>query len=81
MPEENVQTPVEETTATEETNPEMATMEQIVELIAGLSPEGQRQLMSFLNQELGSVVAEEEEEFRNSPEEQERKAAVMSEAM
>lgn len=81
MPEENVMT--EETMVEEPTNEvdEQAVINQIVDMIASLSAEAQRALMTFLNQELWSVVSEEEEEYRNSPEEQQRRADVMSDAM
>jgi hypothetical protein len=49
-------------------------------MIAGLSPEAQRQLMWFLNEQFTAVVSEEQEEIKNSPEEQARKADTMSEA-
>lgn len=86
MPEENAQMPVEQTEQpvaewTAEENPEMAVMEQIVELISSLSAEGQRQIMSFLNQELWDVMNEEYEEYNNSEEAQAARRDAMNEVM
>lgn len=74
-PEEQTQAPAEG-----ETNPEEQAIAQVIQIIATLSPESQRQLMGFLNQEFSAVVSEEQEEMKQSPEEQQRKADVMSEA-
>lgn len=61
-------------------NPEEEVIAQVIQLIAGLSAESQRQLMGFLNQEFAGVMDEEQAEVAASPEEQNRKADVMSEA-
>lgn len=73
-PEEQTQAPAEG-----ETNPEEQAIAQVIQIIATLSPESQRQLMGFLNKEFTNVVSEEEAERKASPEEQERKAEAMSE--
>lgn len=65
---------------TPEANPEEDAIAQVIQMIAGLSPEAQRQLMWFLNEQFTAVVSEEQEEIKNSPEEQARKADTMSEA-
>ncbi len=60
-------------------NPEEAVIAQIIEMIAQLSAEAQRELMWFLNQQFQEVSTQEAEAIKESPEEQERKAAEMSE--
>lgn len=71
--------PTPEWTPTPEANPEEQIIAQVIQLIAGLSAESQRQLMGFLSQEFNTIVSEEEAEKKASPEEQERKAEAMSE--
>lgn len=74
-PEEQAQAPAEGGE-----NPEEQVIAQIIQLIASLSGESQRQLMGFLGEEFGKVVDQEVSEVKASPEEQQRKADVMSEA-
>lgn len=71
--------PMEEWTPTPEANPEEQVIAQVIQLIAGLSAESQRQLMWFLWQEFSNVMSQEEAEVSASPQEQERKAEAMSE--
>ena len=73
----NEQAPIE---WEEVTNWEDEIISQIIQMIAGLSAESQRQLMGFLNEQFSGVIQEEEQEYNSSPEELERKADVMSEA-
>jgi uncharacterized phage protein gp47/JayE len=74
-----MQQPAEAPTQETQANPEEQVIAQVIQLIAGLSAESQRQLMGFLNKEFTNVVSEEEAERKASPEEQERKAEAMSE--
>lgn len=72
--------PMQEWAPTEEGGQEEQIISQVIQLIAGLSADAQRQLMWFLNEQFTEVVSEEQEEIKQSPEEQQRKADVMSEA-
>lgn len=63
-----------------EANQEEQMIAEVIQVIAGLSAESQRQLMWFLNEEFATIMEEEAQEINNAPEEQARKADVMSEA-
>ena len=63
-----------------EANQEEQMIAEVIQVIAGLSAESQRQLMWFLNEEFATIMEEEAQEINNAPEEQSRKADVMSEA-
>jgi hypothetical protein len=70
----------EEQASAPQANPEEEAIGQIIQMIGALWAESQRQLMWFLQQEFANVVGEEKEATKASPQEQERKADVMSEA-
>ena len=74
------QAPMEWAPVEGDVNQEEQIIAQIIQLIAGLSAESQRQLMGFLGEQFSSVVSQEEQAHTASPEEQNRKAEVMSEA-
>lgn len=88
MVEETTMTPeVDETMSAEptteqtmEVNPEEEAIAQVIQIIASLSAESQRQLMGFLTEQFSTVMNEEQAQAAASPEEQARKADVMSEA-
>ena len=79
-PEENTPVTPETNEAPAAPNKDEETIAQIIELIASLEAKPQRELMWFLSQEFNSTINKEQDDKKSSPEEQERKAATMSEA-